>query len=621
MGGKVDAAKAALRGPATPPVQPGIGATTAAALGEPQGPSLGDVAKGMYGYVGDALNKGVNDVLPNDSNLHTAKDVAASMYDPNFQKKMLNIGVAGVTAPEEAGVGLVRRGINAAKGLFKKGAGADDSLISGLKNAMATPKAASVGTDAGTLRGSVSRPEAQAQATAKAQAEMGGRGVPPISEPVQPGTAVARPDIANPQPGGRVFDNTGAGTIPGETTAAGGIPGNQAGEALRPTAVAPGKGLGFGAKAAILGTAAGVGADTMLPSTGATPGTAATSSGGNGLNKSTMSGTIGNGQPGNTDQTMQAGGVTLRGGQVVSPQAAIDGTGIPVSGTGAFQRTGGKAVAVGTPDGGTGVAGSGLRDQTAQPSIVPFSPGATGAQPPQTLFGHDINANAENLDARRQYARQIAMARAGWAIKKDQSDLATAQQTRDTTQRGVNDSILKTQLEGENDPNRPTFERDTLGKGDNQKTIDSYNNAEMQRRKADIQYTLNAMKDPQTGKSAGKSYANASPADMQALGTLAKFKSNVMAARSGWDQSLRDYIGQPRGDSKNLLGYKPVSAVRSSLPSFGQEGGYIIHFANGNTAPVFAANGGGFNMFGPNKPRDLDLDQFIAPLIQKAQGK
>ena len=42
IGAKFDAAKAALRGPATPPAEPGIGAQTSAALGDaPATPATG----------------------------------------------------------------------------------------------------------------------------------------------------------------------------------------------------------------------------------------------------------------------------------------------------------------------------------------------------------------------------------------------------------------------------------------------------------------------------------------------------------------------------------------------------------------------------------------------------
>lgn len=94
-----------------------------------------------------------------------------------------------------------------------------------------------------------------------------------------------------------------------------------------------------------------------------------------------------------------------------------------------------------------------------------------------------------------------------------------------------------------------------------------------------------------------------------------KLKTKLEAARSNFGQIMRDYFGNKRFDSADLRSYQPVRAEKAN------DGGFVIHFANGNTAKVSDLQGGGFNWFGANEPVDADLAAILKPHVDEAKRK
>lgn len=121
----------------------------------------------------------------------------------------------------------------------------------------------------------------------------------------------------------------------------------------------------------------------------------------------------------------------------------------------------------------------------------------------------------------------------------------------------------------------------------------------------DIRFTLADRKD------GPKEFNQLSDGQKQQLFLAHKFKDNVTSARGGITQTVRDYIGAKRFDSRNLDSYMPASVSPTMLP-----GGYLVHFKNGNTAQVSTVAGGGFNWTGPNEPVDADMLAMIKNVMQ-----
>lgn len=122
-----------------------------------------------------------------------------------------------------------------------------------------------------------------------------------------------------------------------------------------------------------------------------------------------------------------------------------------------------------------------------------------------------------------------------------------------------------------------------------------------------IEYSLGDRKD-------GRRMEQLQPVEQNQLFLADAFRRKVEDKRGEVIQSFRDLFGNKRFDSRNLYSYMPVKAESAN------DGGYLVHFANGNTAKADLV-GGEFKFFGPNGPVDADLQQFIAPLIRKARGQ
>lgn len=127
--------------------------------------------------------------------------------------------------------------------------------------------------------------------------------------------------------------------------------------------------------------------------------------------------------------------------------------------------------------------------------------------------------------------------------------------------------------------------------------------------KNDINYSVGNRKD-------GKKLSQMSDAEVQQLVLAHKVKQRVQDARSGMSQSMRDFFGVKRSDSRDLYSYLPSSVERSTLP-----GSYVVKMRNGNTATVQALAGGGFKLLGPNEPVDADVMALIQPKIDEFERK
>lgn len=117
-------------------------------------------------------------------------------------------------------------------------------------------------------------------------------------------------------------------------------------------------------------------------------------------------------------------------------------------------------------------------------------------------------------------------------------------------------------------------------------------------------------------RQSGVNVADMKNEQVQGFRDAHKIKTKMEAARGTFGQSVRDFFGNKRFDSDDLRSYTPVKAVKAN------DGGFLIHFANGNTAKVSELQDGKFNWTGPNAPVDADIAAILKPHIDKArQGK
>lgn len=91
------------------------------------------------------------------------------------------------------------------------------------------------------------------------------------------------------------------------------------------------------------------------------------------------------------------------------------------------------------------------------------------------------------------------------------------------------------------------------------------------------------------------------------LHDLLSVRDSVQNARGGFMQSLRDYMGNKRFDTKDLYSYKPV-----------YRDGDVVHFENGNTIDLNEMAGGKFRLLSPNDPVNADALRFLGGVPDKA---
>ncbi len=341
---------------------------------------------------------------------------------------------------------------------------------------------------------------------------------------------------------------------------------------------------------------------------------------------------------------------TLRTPDGASPEALLSGTGVPAEGTGAFKRTTpgneGNAVAIGNTtsnslagasaqseslrsgNGGAGPQPLGSNRSDAgynQPSAVQGAPrdaagrpspagapagsqsaqaSSTGLRDVPTVNGTGLYAFKAGLrNAQLQTEARGQDATLASNLIQRQIQLAQLQHTLgNENEKRVNDQIdefAKTRL--------PELSSGTIRNADK----GAYD-AQVAKKSAEIksrfQYSIADRKD-------GKTVQQLAPAELQQLKDLEKVRDGVMNARSGTFQTLRDLFGQKRFDSENLYSYAPTAAEPS------MQGGYLVHFGNGNTAHVKEVAGGKFVLFGANEPIDADTMKLIRPAIAAAQRK
>jgi hypothetical protein len=338
-----------------------------------------------------------------------------------------------------------------------------------------------------------------------------------------------------------------------------------------------------------------------------------------------------------------------------TPEQLLAGTAVPASGTGAFQRTGGgphnfdfpnpggswrpdrpgaqgpgpavgvrssaipamqndgldaqrmqiareALVAGASPEaGGTGISVGGLRGTPVTPTA-----GAGGINPGIRAMGEigsfgaasRLAKNAAELSLARQ---ELGVKAATAAATLSQRDRALAAGEEDRSSRAFNQvlSDRATELAG------PMLE------GERTEAYNTRVEGALTTLRGDVNYTL--------GDSTGKRFGQLDMGEQQQILLADRFKRLNTAARSGFLQSIRDYPGNSRVDTRNLYTYMPVKAERADIPG---GGGWVLHLKNGNKAAVSDLGGGNFRWLGPNTPVDGDTMAMILPLIQKAeQGK
>lgn len=93
------------------------------------------------------------------------------------------------------------------------------------------------------------------------------------------------------------------------------------------------------------------------------------------------------------------------------------------------------------------------------------------------------------------------------------------------------------------------------------------------------------------------------------------------SSKLGWAQ---DFFGSKRFDSKNLYSYLPARDAGGTVkPAIPKTFGYSVEMGNGNKMKVYSAvnkdGTTGFNFTGPNDPVDADAMEIMTPAIKAAQ--
>jgi hypothetical protein len=269
-----------------------------------------------------------------------------------------------------------------------------------------------------------------------------------------------------------------------------------------------------------------------------------------------------------------------------------------------------NAAMAGGSGGGRGTDISALRDMATKN-------GAFGAMAGLQGYGaiSRMEKGATDVGLRNQ-ANQTALAKATYDASKDQRDftlkMAEVQNKADLDNRSVVDSEIKevaTRMAGP----APTK---TMGGVDKDAHAANLQKAEVEL-KGDIKYTL---------ADTGKKYERLAPAERQQLFQAAEFRSKVMDARGGIKQSMVDYFGNKRFDSKNLYSWLPARDKSGTVqPATALPDGTLqVKLGNGNTVSVGAVAGGGFKVLGPNEAINADMMALVQPAIdayrKKAKG-
>jgi hypothetical protein len=331
-------------------------------------------------------------------------------------------------------------------------------------------------------------------------------------------------------------------------------------------------------------------------------------------------------------QPVQAGGPsgpgmiqTNQGMQ--TPDQLIDGTAVPASGQGAFRRTGGQGVSVGT-DGA--LFGGKLQplSKDASPEEAKLWLDKSVALQNSEVQGRDaLRKDLAQINARNPFdtggsgpANAIAGLAAYGAMsrmQKNEADLGVRQDANATAKAKIASDIAiknREDLRKTQEVNRGTMDKELEDYGrvkagpkemsELPATYEGRVKAELSKVRQDINYSLGNRKD-------GRKLEDLEPAERQQLLLAKSIKDKVADSRGGIGQKFRDYFGNKQFDSKDLYSYMP-KAVEPTL-----DGGYKVLMANGNTMTVSAARGGGFNLTGPNDPVDADIQQLISPLVDK----
>ncbi len=299
----------------------------------------------------------------------------------------------------------------------------------------------------------------------------------------------------------------------------------------------------------------------------------------------------------------------------VSAEELMSGRAVPKPGYGAFRVSGGQGsgVATGLGDGtvdspAAGMPAAGMRGPA-------YFPGNTiGEQmgnmvAANTRLAAALNEqNQGNKNADRLVTAQGNAATHAASMARVRLDTAKLNDEQGKARRANFQNRIKAEAEAA----EPTS---TPGALYGSNAVDpKAREANVKRREAqllaDFEYSVGDAKDPQTGRRLR--IEDLSETAQNQLFDAQKYKERVSASRQTWGSFFRDFFGNKRFDSKNVYSYLPVGVERSKMG-----GGYIVQFANGNTASVEDVSGGTWRAFKPNDPVDADMLARVAKLIQQ----
>lgn len=306
-----------------------------------------------------------------------------------------------------------------------------------------------------------------------------------------------------------------------------------------------------------------------------------------------------------------AGTTTGAQGQTPSAEALMKGTAIPASGTGAFRGGDRPAVSVGGEN-----APNETTPVNAQAYRRAHGLATEDVKPPNGVFGYMAGAGAKATAAateNRTNANKLALRSGDIQLRGQDVQLAG----HDMQNRlALYDRMHTLGNENEQRVEKRTTEY-ARGKvaqpsGGLLSSGDRQNYEGQVKAKADethelVKYSIADRKD-------GKTIGDLSPTEHNQLLLANDLREKITDARGGIVQTMRDFFGNKQFNTKNLYSYMPTGAERSL------QGGYLIHFANGNTAHVKETAGGQFQIFGPNTPIDADIMAVLKPYINKAKA-
>jgi hypothetical protein len=277
--------------------------------------------------------------------------------------------------------------------------------------------------------------------------------------------------------------------------------------------------------------------------------------------------------------------------------------------------------------GGTGVSIAGLRGAPAAPA------NATEALSMLQGYGAASRMQKNQVEAGQRQselglrgeANRIAAAKAAYDMAKDQRDFDYKKSTDDRTFKTEQEEktakshdtkieSFVTELTGE----RETGIMGVVG-GEDDKAYEARRKRTGDAFRTEVNATLANRKDQ-------RKIGELSNAEVEQLMMAKRIKNKFESGRGDAVQSLRDFFGNKRFDSRDLYSYLPAVGKDGSLQgaqiaSIPGGGGYVLKSRNGNTMTATRGLGGEWNLTGPNGPVDADVAAIFAKHLDAAEKR